>query len=100
MSSAFSDMYRSFIHLELVDVDYLKDTLRYLTDPTCFDQPCVPPDVYQNVTSTKDFFDRLYPKYVNPAKTFVLEEIIRKFGSKTHRCKRLLRKYTKKYCKN
>ena len=95
MSSAFSSMYRSIIRLLQVNVNEVKDSLRYLTDPRCLDKLCVPPKVYKDTTSTKDLLRRLCPRYINPKDTFVLEEIVSNFGSQ--RCKRLLSDYTDKF---
>ena len=91
-SSAFKTMYRSVLsHMSMVDVGEVKASLRYLTNPQCPKQLCVPRRVYQNATTTKDLLDRLCPTYVNPEDTFVLEEIINEFGSR--RCKKELHDY-------
>ena len=90
-------MCRSIIRLLRVDVDKIKDTLRYLTDPQCpdFDQLCVPREVYEDAASMKELFDKLCPKYINPKKIFVLREIVRNHGSQ--QCKRRLKKYTDRF---
>ena len=95
MSSAFSSMYRSIVRLLRVNVNEVKDSLCYLTDPQCLDKLCVLPKVYKDATSTKDLLSRLCPRYINPKDTFVLEEIVTNFGSQ--RCKRLLKDYTEEF---
>ena len=88
-SSAFRCMYHSVIqHLQDSEV---KGVLYYLTDPHHPNQPCVPSSVYKDTTTTKELLDKLFPEYVNPIKTFVLEEIVGEYGSQE--CKELLREY-------
>lgn len=93
MSSAFGKLYRSVIsHLRHVDVNEVKDSLRYLSNPLSSSQRCVLPSVYEDAASTKDLLDRLHPEYINFESTFLLEEIVDSYGSR--RCKKLLREYT------
>ena len=96
MSSAFSKLYRSIIGLlKRVDVDEVKDVLRYLSNPLSSSPRCVPPCVYQYAATTKDILDRLHPVHINFENTFLLEEIVESCGSR--QCKKLLREYTSKY---
>ena len=95
MSSEFNILYRSIIRHLRVDVSEVKDVLRFSTKPQNFTQLCVHPSVYEDATSTKDLLERLFPDYINPGNTFLLEEIVRNCGSS--QCKRLLKKYTVKF---
>ena len=95
MSSDFKSMYRSVVGLLQVNVEKIKDSLRYLTNPRHLNELCVPPSVYEDATTTKELLNRLCPKYVNPQDTFVLQEIVRECGSRN--CKRTLKVYTDKY---
>ena len=95
MSSDFKSMYRSVVGLLRANVEKVKDSLRYLTSPRCFNELCVPPKVYEDATTTKDLLNKLCPTYINPQDTFVLEEIVKEFGS--HRCKKELKDYMDKY---
>jgi hypothetical protein len=91
MSSAFNKLYRSIVHHLRVNVSKIKKVLHYCSNPRDLSQRCVPPNVYQDVTSTKDLLERLYPEYINPENIFVLEEIINNCGSR--QCKTLLHEY-------
>ena len=95
MSSDFKSMYRSVVGHSRANVEKVKDSLHYLTNPRRLNELCVPPSVYEDATTTKDLLNRLFPLYVNPEDTFVLEEIVAEFGS--HRCKKELKDYTEKY---
>ena len=95
MSSEFNILYRSIICHLSVDVSKVKDVLRYSSNPQNFPQRCVPPSVYEDITSTEDLLDRLFPDYINPGNTFLLEEIVRNCGSS--QCKILLKKYTSRF---
>lgn len=95
MSSEFNRLYRSIIHHLRVDVGEVKDVLRYSCKPQHLSQRCVHPSVYEDATSTKDLLDRLFPDYINPEDTFLLQEIVENCGS--GQCKRLLKKYTSKF---
>ena len=94
MSSDFKTMYRSVVDLLQVDIEKVKDSLCYLTNPQCLNELCVPPSVYEDAATTKELLNKLCPKYVNPKDTFVLQEIIRECGS--HDCKKALEVYTDK----
>ena len=95
MSSEFNKLYRYIKHHLRVDVEEVKDVLHCSANPINFRQRCVHPSVYQDATSTKDLLDQLFPDYINPGDTFLLEEIVRNCGSS--QCKRLLNKYTSKF---
>ena len=95
MSSDFKTMYRSVVGLLRANVEKVKDSLCYLTNPRHPNELCVPPRIYEDATTTKDLLNRLFPTYVNPQDTFVLEEIIKEFGSR--RCKKELKEYIDKY---
>ena len=98
VSSAFNTMYRSVRQLLRVNVREVMDTLCCLIDPCCpdLDKLCVPREVYEDATSTNELLKRLCPTYINPKNTFVLREIVTIHGSQ--QCKRLLQKYTDKFC--
>ena len=98
VSIAFANMCRDVTRLlgRSLDVDELKDFLHYFFHPQAPQQRCVDPKVYEGATSTKSILKSLCPEYINPMKLFVLEGIVETFGSS--QCKRLFRKYKKKYC--
>lgn len=96
MSTAFNKLYRSICDCHLqVKASKIKDVLEFCSDPDNLSQRCVPPSVYEDATSTKDILRRLYPDYINPEKTFVLQEIVNTCGSQ--RCKDLVDDYACKY---
>ena len=98
MSSTFNRMYRSIIcDMQMVDVEEVKDSFRYLANPQCFNEPYVPSSVYEDATTTKELLKRLFPAYVNPEDTFVLEEIVNGSGSPQARCKKELQEYIDTY---
>ena len=96
MSSEFNKLYRSIIHHLRVDVSEVKDVLRYISKPHHLTQRYVHPSVYQDATSTKDLLDQLYPDYINPEDTFLLEEIVAYCGS-CPECETLLEGFTSKF---
>jgi hypothetical protein len=75
----------------------LKQFLRYFSNPLLPSQRYVDPGIYEGPKSrrAKDILDRLYPDYINPENTFLLEEIVRNFGSL--QSKKCLEKYTSEY---
>jgi hypothetical protein len=97
MSTAFANMYRAISRLlqRSVQADELKEFLRCFCHPQSPDQLCVDPQVYEEVTITKDILKQLCPKYINPVKLFVLEGIVETFGSR--QCKKLLRDFQDKF---
>ena len=96
MSIDFGKLYRSLRReLRRVDVEEVKEIVRFSSNPHSLHERCVPLRVYEGATSTKDLLDQLYPTYINPQDTFLLEVIIENCGSRT--CKRLLREYTNKF---
>ena len=97
MNTAFANMYRFISGLlgRRVDVDELKEFLRYFCHPKSPRQLCVDPRSYEGATSTKDILKQLCPQYINPAELFVLEGIVETFGSR--QCKKLLRDFQDKF---
>ena len=98
VSVAFANMCRDVTRLfgRSLAMDELKEFLHYFCHPQAPQQRCVDPKVYEGATSTKNILKSLCPEYINPMKLFVLDGIVETFGSS--QCKRLLRKYKKKYC--
>ena len=98
-SAAFSRMFSSITRLlgRNVKVANLKQFLRYFSNPLLPSQRYVDPGIYEGPKSrrAKDIIDRLYPEYINPENTFLLEEIVRNFGSL--QSKKCLEEYTSEY---
>ena len=75
----------------------LKQFLRYFSNPLSPSQRYIDPSVYEGTESksARDILDCLYPDYINPENTYLLEEIVRNFGS--FKCKKCLEEYTSEY---
>ena len=97
MNTAFAKMYHEVSCLleRSIDANELKDFLRYFCDPQSPRQLCVDPRAYEEATTTKDVLKQLCPQYINPAELFVLEGIVKMFGS--DQCKKLLRDFQDKF---
>ena len=101
-SAAFSRMFGSVTHLigrsRSLKVTDLKQFLRYFSNPLSPSQRYIDPSIYDGGTRgkrAKDILDRLYPDYINPENTYLLEEIVRNFGS--FECKKCLEEYLAEY---
>ena len=98
-SAAFSRMFSSITRLlgRSIKVADLKQFLHYFSNLLLPSQRYVDPGIYEGTKSRRamDILDRLYPDYVNPENTFLLEEIVRNFGSL--QSKKYLEKYTSEY---
>ena len=98
---AFAKMCHSVTCLlgKSVDVYNLKLFLGFLceSDPQSGQlKRSVDSNVYDEAASTEDVIRCLCPDHISPVKLFVLEGIVKTFGSS--QCKRLLTMYKKKYC--
>ena len=76
-------------------VDDLRRFLRYFSNPYSPHQQYIKPSIYEGAEETGNILDCLYPEYINPENTYLLEEIVREFCSQ--HCKTLLEEYAKKY---
>ena len=96
-SAAFSKMYGAITRGigRSLDVDDLRQFLRYYPHPRSSNQRYIQPSMYIGVETTREILDRLYPEYINPGNIYLLEEIISLSNSR--QCKRLLDEYIRKY---
>ena len=96
-SATFSKMYRAITRDigRSLDVDELKQFLRFYLCPHTPSRHYVEPGIYEDAESTRDILDRLFPLYVNLGNVYLLEQIVSL--SKCPQCGRLLDEYTSKY---
>ena len=74
-----------------IDVDTLKEFLRFYSHPLYPEKPYVDPHVYRHAKTVPDTISSLVPRYINYMEHYTLQNIVEQFGNEE--CRKYFQEY-------